>query len=396
MRTPEPPGLPADPGAPVATPDGERPAEKRASGPSEEMEPPGEIGGHTISSDERAKADEERAASADEEGATGADDMPVAAACPDLEDIAAFLDGTLPAGQRARLTEHLASCESCYEIFAGAARLLEDSREPEAAPAAPPRPFEPRHQPRAVVPLRWWGAAAALAALLAATAGVLVVRWRSAPEVALSTERLAQTLEGNREVIAQIPWQGRIKRGGSPEEGREQAIDQQFFRLGVRFLDLRLALAGNNREGAQDTLRRLGVLLDENFYVPLPDVRNSYRQLNTALQHGAAPASLLGTARALEEKGFEGAIEPRFVALGRWTEACRLAGLSGQAGLFHDRATRRLLDEVLAPAKDAGDLGSPAATAALREIQAAVATRHPDPAGMHALCQDLLYRLDSD
>jgi len=395
MPTPEPPGLPADPGASGASPGADRPAEKRASGPSQEMEPPGEIGGHTISRDERAKADEERAAKAEEKMATSADEEVPPAACPDLEDIAAFLDGTLPAGQRARLTEHLASCESCYEIFAGAARFLEDSREPEAAPAALPGPFERRQQPRAVVPLRWWGAAAALAALLAATVGVLVVRWRGAPEVALSTERLAQALASNREVIAQVPWPGRPKRGSGSEEGRQPAIDQQFFRLGVRFLDLRLALAGNDREHALDTLGRLDVLL-ENFYIPLPDVRDSYRQLNTALRHGAPPASLLGKARALEEKGFEGAIEPRFVALGRWTEACRLAGLSGQAELFHDRATRRLLDEVLAPAKDAGDLGSAAATDKLREIQAAVASGHPDAATMHDLCVKLLDSLDSD
>jgi hypothetical protein len=46
--------------------------------------------------------------------------------CPDTEDIAAFLEGKLPADQRRRMLHHLAICHSCYEVFAGAARFLED------------------------------------------------------------------------------------------------------------------------------------------------------------------------------------------------------------------------------------------------------------------------------
>src|SRR5690349_13654604 len=48
-------------------------------------------------------------------------------ACPPLEDIAAFLDGiTLSPEERARITEHLARCESCYEVFAGAVHFQEE------------------------------------------------------------------------------------------------------------------------------------------------------------------------------------------------------------------------------------------------------------------------------
>jgi hypothetical protein len=46
--------------------------------------------------------------------------------CPDTEDIAAFLDGMLPANQRQRILYHLAICHRCYEVLAGAARFLED------------------------------------------------------------------------------------------------------------------------------------------------------------------------------------------------------------------------------------------------------------------------------
>ena len=37
--------------------------------------------------------------------------------CPDLETIAAYVDRALPEAERARVTEHLASCETCYFVF---------------------------------------------------------------------------------------------------------------------------------------------------------------------------------------------------------------------------------------------------------------------------------------
>jgi predicted anti-sigma-YlaC factor YlaD len=44
--------------------------------------------------------------------------------CLTSEEIAGFLDGVFATGDCARITAHLASCESCYELFAGAAHVL--------------------------------------------------------------------------------------------------------------------------------------------------------------------------------------------------------------------------------------------------------------------------------
>jgi tetratricopeptide (TPR) repeat protein len=46
----------------------------------------------------------------------------MATACPDLESIAAYLDGRLSDPERARITEHLASCEECYALFSESAQ----------------------------------------------------------------------------------------------------------------------------------------------------------------------------------------------------------------------------------------------------------------------------------
>ena len=50
--------------------------------------------------------------------------MRQAHACPDLETIAAFLDNRLSARERARVTAHLAECETCYELMRESAQTM--------------------------------------------------------------------------------------------------------------------------------------------------------------------------------------------------------------------------------------------------------------------------------
>jgi hypothetical protein len=353
-------------------------AENRGPGPSKELEPPGEIGGDTIVETTAATAE-----------------------CPDLEDIAAFLDGRLPADRRALLIEHLAGCESCYEAYAGAASFLEedsqtaDSRQPE--PLAPPGPFERpdrvgrRGEPQAPRWRGWW--AAAVAALLAVAVGLLLVRWLGGAGGELSTERLA-SLVGGPAAASAVPWKGRVTRG--PAEPADVPPDLQSFRLGVRFLDLRLTLAGGDREGADEALRRLNQLLEGIDFLP-EETKEAYRQLRSAAHKpDVAPRSLLPDAAAWEAKGFKDLVEPRYVELGRWTEACRLAGVSGKPDLFRERATRRVLDQAVAPdTKEPSDLG-PRAIEILSTLDQAVRAGRLDAAALGKRCQELLEQLDSD
>jgi len=348
-------------------------AENRAPGPSKEMEPPDEIGGDTIV---RAKA--------------------ATAACPDPEDIAAFLDGRLPAGQRARLIEHLASCELCYEVYAGAASFLADDS-PEAIrlsePLTPHRPFDRpdrRRAPEAPSWRRWW-ATAAVAALLAVAVGVPLLLWRTGG-AELATEHLASLVAGRPGAKADV-WVGRVMRGSS--ESAEVAPDVQSFRLGVRFLDLRLALAADDRDAAEAVLSRFAKLFDG---IPFPgDVPDRYRTLRNQLgDEKVPPHSLLAAAGALESKGFKDLVEPRYVDLGRWTEACRLAGKAGRPALFRERAARPLLDQAVAPdAKEPSDLPQRALDT-LRTLRDALAGGHADADALGRSCQELLEQLDFD
>jgi hypothetical protein len=358
--------------------------------------------------------------------------------CPDLEDIAAFLDGTLPVPGRARLMRHLNRCERCYEIYAGAADILSETGQLEAAPAEARRPFEPAdavrgdpeetggHVPsasqkptggrvpagtqrpaggrepgaggrRAASTRRrvWqWSAAAALAALLAVTAGVLLLRWRD--RELLSPERYARYVAGSALAASPFPW-GRTLRG-APSELADAALGPTSFKLGIRLLDLRAALAAGDARAAADALRRLRLLLEKEVDLPPSGAPEAYDKMARQLDGGVPPRSLLPAAAAEEKRCFEETVtEPHYVALGSWSEACRLAGEAGKPRLFRDRASRRLLDKVVEPGEDdaAHLLGEPAA-ALLHGIRADLAAGRIDPAALGQRCRSLLELVDPD
>jgi hypothetical protein len=338
---------------------------------------------------------------------------PTDADCPDLEDVAAFLDGTLAPERRESMIEHLASCESCFEIFAGAARFQADEPqevaelEPQQTPEdhadgldkrRADRPFERRWSVRS----RPWrrGAAAAIAALLAASVGLLPVWWRAAE---ISTAGLSAELLKRPAALGDVPWKGgSTLRGGGPAEVQPDVPpDLGDFQLGVRLLDLRLALARGNRKAADETLRRLDNLFGA-LWLPLPDIRAAFKSIWNELDHGTPPAALLPKAEAAENRLFAAGVEKESVELGSWTEACRLDAVARQPEIFRSRATRRLLERAQAPSTEIPGATSgggspdqgPAKT--LREIKAAAGAEKLDFGALASRCEELLKALDAD
>jgi hypothetical protein len=301
-----------------------------------------------------------------------------------------LLDGKLTAEERARLKEHLAGCESCYEIFAGAAHILDDHRE-ELKAAATLRPFEPPREMRALRPRVWW-VAAALAAVLATTVG-LVVFLQGTRGAGPSTERLAS-------LVGPIPtgklaW-GRTLRGPGPEEHAVLPPEHEAFELGVRFLDLRVALASSNEQEAEDGLIRLQKLLNR-VILPPPETIAAYGDMRNKVQQHQPPPTLLSAAAAAEKKALaELAEDPRTVELGRWTEACRLAGKTGRADLFHRPATLRVLDEAMRPGGKEEDTLDPQAIGIVRSIREDIAGGRIDPTLLAGSCEKLLDDLAPD
>ncbi len=191
---------------------------------------------------------------------------------------------------------------------------------------------------------------------------------------------------------------GRRMRGGSgTEELQDLPSEHEAFQLGVRFLDLRLALASGNEPEAEEALRRLLVLFARMLLPPPPETRAPYTKMQKELQQRVPPPALLSAASAAEKKTVEELLEdPRLVELGRWTEACRLADKYGRADLFREPATLRVLDEAMRPGgKDADNL-DPQALTKVRSIRDTIASGHIDSAILGGLCTKLLDHLASD
>lgn len=261
--------------------------------------------------------------------------MPSTHPCPDLEELAAFVDGRLEDDARAAVVEHLASCEDCYEVYAETLRVIEDL---EAEPVAvddeaanddlAPVVRHPRSFPWA-----WPTAAAALAA----AAVVLVLRL---PDF-LSTSRTSGELvavAGIRGETDLGEWYAHgwsTTRGPNPYE--YLSPEERSFRVGVRFVDLRSALALEDRDVAQNLAAELALLIEADGlglqYFLSESLRGDFGP--------GAPMERLNEIAAQTEESFVPENETYF-ELGKQIETARLAALIGNARYFEGHFRRYL------------------------------------------------------
>ena len=103
-------------------------------------------------------------------------------ACPDPEQLAAYIDGGLPPDERTLLEEHLADCPDCRDILGGSVESLDEIREElerqkeQALVEGPSRPAPVPKSPVVLRPTRPKWIIPAAVGLIAAAAIVLAVR----------------------------------------------------------------------------------------------------------------------------------------------------------------------------------------------------------------------------
>lgn len=298
---------------------------------------------------------------------------------PEVEQIAAFLDGRLEGDEREHVVAHLADCEDCYEIFSETARFL---REEEAADAVAPEPAVEMPPPalsegagRVLRPGqgRWRRAALLPAAVLAAAAALALVVWspaarflgfgaeapRSVADLAggLPVENAASTLAGTWD---QHGWP--VMRGAGTALGREE---QRAFQIGVRVVEMDVALAAGDRELAtrltHDLETRLAAI---ELADPLRIVYASETGIRGRLAAGEAPAELLSLNRQGDEilapdvdDDYPGYVDGLWYGLGKWAGAAHLAAAAGDPSFFEARRNRRYLHGVAERELPAGVAG---------------------------------------
>jgi|GEM_PF-1157219 len=272
--------------------------------------------------------------------------------CPDPEELAAYIDRTLPKEDRQRIAEHLSSCPDCYEVFSETVRLLEEDEEEAGAENRGAGGTVHRGPWRRLVPF-----AGSLAAALVIAFGVsLLLPWLLGPWHALSRgssrgavasldvsalpeDRLANLAAGEAHGWSTYRGAGDDEGTAGFEEplGSQEPSPSTSFQLGVLSLDLSVALKEGDAVVSEDLIGKIAGLLKEKYFASEP-LKASFDDLETRLSSGEAPMVLARDWEEVESLLLDWTDEPSF-RFGLWAEAGRLAAAAGD---------RRFLDRMAA------------------------------------------------
>jgi hypothetical protein len=255
---------------------------------------------------------------------------PPAGSCPTAEDLACYIDGTLSPEEAARVTEHLASCESCFEVYSEVVRFqLESAPAPKTGKVVP-FPSEGRKRERL-----WYPIAALL--ILGLGFGIYSYLHLLAPPPTLVTAELTAPLQG-RAGLADHLWRPATRGGGEGEE-KDWRLGEVAFRLGVQAINLRASLEAGDRDTAADVIAYiLNALKDQ----PLSgDLEQPFKELKSTVLEGGSPSQSLGEADRLLQDARE--LDPLFFDLGRWVAGGQLAASYRDPAFFRLPESRDFL-----------------------------------------------------
>lgn len=238
--------------------------------------------------------------------------------CPELEALAAFVEGKLEGTERAAVVAHLADCDACREVVAES-RALAGELELAGRDSSP----EVRSLPVSRRPgfSSGWGVGlAAVLGLAAVGLGYLAL---------LRPQSVEAVLGGlvNRGEALSLPetwtdpaWS--VMRGEAPTIS-ERAV---AFRLGARSADLTLALAMKD----QGAVRRLAV---ESVFllaaVPFSEpIATAFRELAAKVSEPSANWSELARSVSAANGDVRDSVDEALLDLGRWAETGRLLAAS--------------------------------------------------------------------
>jgi hypothetical protein len=262
----------------------------------------------------------------------------------DLDLLAAFIDGRLSRRERERAIRMLTESEAAFEVYAEALRTQTDLGEPKVVPITASRTQR----------LRTWLPVASLAAA-AILMIVLLPRVRANNgEPALSVAAVALvspvTQRPDLRVALGQDWDRRewsVTRGGTTA-----LIDSmRAFRLGIRTVDLQVALAMNDRQVADRlTAEMVAWLGEEQFAQP---VAASYADLEKRMAADSAARLVSDASQA--EKALGELLDSFWFEFGKWCGSAELAARTHAGAFFQSDTTARFIREALAGGRLEGE-----------------------------------------
>lgn len=256
--------------------------------------------------------------------------------CPTAEELAAYVDGGLPEAEARRVTDHLASCEECYEVYSDTVRFVLAT---EPAPVEQNVVHFRRKASQAPVFPVWQQIAAAAVVVLGigGIAGALFLF----PPSPLVTADLTASLPNRPEVAGQA-WLGPTYRGEGG--GAEVNLDESSLRMGVQLINLQMSLRAREVEASQDIVARILGLLSNQPLVS--DLEEQYKKITLDLENGTPPRDLLPEAERLAGE-VRDAFEPSSLDFGQWVEGGRLAAIANDPSFLRQGKAQSFLRRTL-------------------------------------------------
>ncbi len=283
---------------------------------------------------------------------------------PDLEELAALLDGRLDAQASARVRKHLGECPDCYEIFTETAQLQQEMG-PAGAGEVVPGPFW-RSPSRGI-----WLAAAA--AVLAVAVGIAVFKEHTESPAAVRVADLTQPLLGKKPHLEGLVWHEAVRGSGGEEDSGK--LREPSFQVGVELYNLQAGLEANDEPVASGAVAKINGLL-EDFTVD-KKVADFYIDLHVQLEK-TPPRTFAKSAAKVADTAFEtSSLDPLYVNFGKWAEAGRLGAIAHASSLFDQPSMRDFPGELRA--REGKDLDAEV-SGALTEIENRLGKRNLQPA----------------
>jgi hypothetical protein len=253
----------------------------------------------------------------------------------DLDLIAALIDGRLSGAERERAIKQLGESEAAFEIYTDAMRVRPDLEEG----GAEVRPITSVKR-RSTMPWRTIGSLAAAAVLFVAVVPRFMASRNAAALNAPSSQitmAVARQSDLPRRLVGD--WDARA---WSVTRGESAQVDTTLaFRLGVRAVDLNVALAAGDTARAE---RLTGEIVESLNRMPLTEIAKAeYADLRTQIARGGARADV--SARATHaENTLADLLGSFWFGFGRWTAGGELAARTRTPEFFVEPRTRRFLN----------------------------------------------------
>jgi hypothetical protein len=238
----------------------------------------------------------------------------MAGGCLEDERLAAFVDGSLPAGERAEVERHLASCRTCFAVYTETVKTVQAMEAELGAPAGGPAVPHAVERPSPVVPsgparknriVRW----AVSGGGLAAAAAIVLALWWPRPERPELVDLVAAVGERR-------PVEGRLTGGfrfgpiDSPTRGTAASADWRVLAATARLEESTRGRADARLLGALGTARLVAgdldgaiALLDRALLLAPDDALLRSDRAAALVARGDARADRADFERALDDAG---------------------------------------------------------------------------------------------